>query len=120
MSTKTLHSKEVVFCGVTFPYGKFGYGNIHESETIYKESFWKDTREVIYTTPKTFNATIFGNARNRTLQGNSISLMRCGIEEYRKGLTTSYLGTFFWVIWVVVTVGVVVSFYIFENDWLED
>ena len=120
ISTKKLHSKEVMFCGVTFPYEKFCYGQIGENETIYKESFWKNTREVIYTTSNKFNATIFGNARNGTLHGNSISLMRCGIEEYRKRLTTSHFVPIFWLIWVLGTILVVVAFYYFENNWLED
>ena len=41
------------------------------------------------------------------------------MEEYREDLTTSHAVMIFWILWSVFMVGIVLIFYIIENDWLE-
>lgn len=63
---------------------------------------------------------MFGNLRNGSFEGKA-SLVGRGIEEYRK-LETNCTGMYvlFWLLWVVLTVGTIVAFYITDNKWLED
>lgn len=112
------NSPTVTYCGVQFPYDKFGYGSIHCNES--KHSTGWHRRDVVRTRPKTFNATVFGEAKERTLSGSGIELSTKPIEEYRKHLTDSFALPMFWVLWSVLMVGALVAFYYWDNDWLED
>ena len=118
ISTDTMHSKRVVFCGVTFPYDKFGYGHIPENSKIYKAHGWSNRREVIKTMPTEFSATIFANVKNNTISEKT-TLMTIGIEDYRMDLTATFGSVVFWVMWVVLTIILLVGFYHIDNEWLE-
>lgn len=119
ISTDSMHSKQVAFCGVTFPYGKFDYGHVPEDRTIYKPHGWSHKREIIRTMPIEFSATIFANLKGNDIS-NGTTLMMIGIEEYRTRLCDSCGVAIFWSIWVFVTVGLVLLFYHIDNTWLED
>ena len=119
MSTDEKHSKTVKYCGVSFPYDKFGYGNAPKNRDVYKHSSWSDKRDVIYTVPKKFNGTIFGNFTGQSIEGRP-DIVRTSIDEYRKDLTTSHSTAIFWTLWIVFTIGVVIAFFVAENRWLED
>ena len=49
----------------------------------------------------------------------NLLLVSMSMEEYREDLTTSHAVMIFWILWSVFMVGIVVIFYIIENDWLE-
>lgn len=112
------HSPTVTYCGVSFPYPKFDYGCMPSESSRHSTGFHK--RDIVYVRPKTFNGTVFAEAKARTLTGNDILLSNMGIEEYRKDLTESHATIIFWVCWTIFMVLALVLFYIVENKWLED
>jgi hypothetical protein len=112
------YSPTVTYCGVQFNYGKFNYGCMPE-ETSKHSTGWRK-RDVVTVVPKTFNATLFGEAKSKDLVGKNILLVSMPMEEYRKYLTNSHAGVIFWILWSVFMVGALVVFYIVENNWLED
>lgn len=112
------HSPTVTYCGVQFPYGKFNYNSIPEDTTRHSTGWHK--RDVVHVMPKTFNATVFAEAKGGDLAGEGIFLSRLSMEEYRKDLTDSFALPIFWMCWSIFMVLALVLFYIVENDWLED
>lgn len=118
MSCSSSHSPTVTYCGVKFPYNKFGYSWIGSDTTRHSTGF--HARDVVTVVPKTFIASVFGEAKSRTLVGDGLTLAPMSIEAYRKDLTTSHALAIFWIIWGIVTVFALVGFYVVKNDWLED
>lgn len=118
MSCSSSHSPTVTYCGVKFPYNKFGYSWIGSDTTRHSTGF--HARDVVTVVPKTFIASVFGEAKSRTLVGDGLTLAPMSIEAYRKDLTTSHALAIFWIIWGIVMVFALVGFYVVKNDWLED
>lgn len=118
MSRSSSHSPTVTYCGVKFPYNKFGYSWIG-SDTTRHSTGWH-ARDEVTVVPKTFVASVFGEAKSKTLVGDGLTLAPISIEAYRKDLTTSHALSIFWIIWCVVIVFALVGFYFIQNDWLED
>ena len=111
------HSPTVTYCGVQFDYGKFDYGHMPSKTSTHSTGWHK--RDVVTVVPKTFNATLFGEAKSNNLVGQNILLVPMSMEEYREDLTTSHAVMIFWILWSIFMVGIVVIFYIIENNWLE-
>lgn len=111
-------SPTVTYCGVQFPYDKFNYNSVPVDTT--RHSTGLNQRDVVHVMPKTFNATVFAEAKGGDLSGSGICLSRLSIEEYRKDLTDSFALPIFWVLWSVLVVGVLAMFYLHGNEWLED
>ena len=118
MSRSSSHSPTVTYCGVKFPYNKFGYDWMGSDTTRHSTGY--HARDVVTVVPKTFIASVFGEAKSKTLVGNGLPLSPMSIEKYRKYLTTSHALSLFWIIWGIVIVFALVGFYVVENDWLED
>ena len=76
-------------------------------------------RDVVTVVPKTFNATVFAEAKSNDLVGQNIMLVTMSIEEYREDLTTSHAVMIFWILWSVFSLIALFGFYAIENDWLE-
>lgn len=112
------HSPTVTYCGVQFDYGKFNYGYMPEETSKHSTGYHK--RDVVTVVPKTFNATLFGEAKSNDLVGQSILLVPMSMEEYREDLTTSHAVMIFWILWSVFSVIALFGFYAIENNWLED
>jgi len=96
-----------------------GHAAADTTETIVGGGFLNNKRDVIYTTPDGFTATIFADLRNKGFGGKA-NLVSPNIEAYRKYLTTSHAVAFFWVFWVVFIGIVLFAFYYTDNNWLED
>ena len=112
------NSPTVTYCGVQFDYGKFNYDCMPSKTSTHSTGWHK--RDVVTVVPKTFNATVFGEAKSNDLVGQSILLVPLSMEEYRKDLTNSHAVMIFWILWSVFMVAALVLFYIVENNWLED
>lgn len=115
---ESTHSPTVTYCGVQFPYNKFGYGSMPEDTSRHSTGYHK--RDIVHAMPKTFNATVFAEAKGNDLAGEGIYLTTLSMEEYRKCLTDSCAISIFWICWSALMVGALVLFYAIENDWLED
>lgn len=117
--TSTTNSPKVVFCGSEFPYDKFNYNCARTEKTIVGGGLFKSERDVVYITKDGFTGTMFGDLRNGSFEGKA-SLVRKGIEEYRENETKcAWPYVLFWLVWVIMTVGAIVLFYIIDNEWLE-
>lgn len=111
------HSPTVTYCGVQFDYGKFDYGCMPKETSKHSTGFHQ--RDVVTVVPKTFNATVFAEAKSNDLVGQNIMLVTMSIEEYREDLTTSHAVMIFWILWSVFSLIALFGFYAIENDWLE-
>ena len=119
MSSSTTNSPYVIFCGSRFKYNKFDYGCAHVEETVIGGGLFKNERDIVYTTKDNFTSTIFADLRNKGFVGTA-SMVGCGIEKYRKSLVECWWPyMLFWFLWIVITFGGIVLFYVIENDWLE-
>ena len=111
------HSPTVTYCGVQFDYGKFDYGCMPKETSKHSTGFHQ--RDVVTVVPKTFNATVFAEAKSNDLVGQNIMLVTMSIEEYREDLTTSHAVMIFWILWSGFSLIALFGFYAIENDWLE-
>lgn len=117
--TSTTNSPKVVFCGSEFPYDKFNYGCARTEETVVGGGLFKNERDLVYTTKDGFTGTIFADLRDKGFKGTA-NMVGADIEKYRER-ETNVVGPYmmFWFVWVIMTVGAIVMFYIIDNEWLE-
>ena len=117
--TSTTNSPKVVFCGSEFPYGKFNYNCARTEETIVGGGWLKNERDVVYTTKDGFTGTIIADLRDKGFKGTA-DMVSANIEKYRERLSDcEWPYVLFWVIWIILTVGAIIMFYIIDNEWLE-
>ena len=117
VSRSNAHSPTVTYCGIQFDYGKFDYGYMPSKTSTHSTGWHK--RDVVTVIPKTFNATVFGEAKSNELVGQNILLVPMSMKEYREDLINSHAVMIFWILWSVFMVGIVVIFFVVENNWLE-
>lgn len=111
------HVDKVKYCGVELPYGQFAYDCIKSDGKIRNLRF--HYREIIHTKPIKFNATMFGNLKVNKIEGKPL-LTYSTIKKYREELTTSHFVIGFWFFWSVLTIMIVMGFFIIDNVWLEE
>lgn len=116
--TSFTNSPMVSFCGSMFDYGKFHYGCAPCEETVVKDGFLSNERDIVCTTKDGFNATIFAKLHGGSFDGQ-VGLVSSPIERYRESLCKSIFPVLFWVLWTMVSIGLMVGFYFARNDWLE-
>lgn len=115
----TYTADSVCFLGERFALKKIKYRYSGLLKETQKES--STIRYKYYVHPLTVNGVMFGICDNKTynelhfIKGTTIEKE---IEKADKKLNTAPLA--FWIIWTVLTIGLVVLFYYFENNWLED
>lgn len=114
-------SKHGVFLGQ-----EFGMDSVYryrsKKDTIVKVKtgfFENDTRFVYYTCPPSFNGIMVGNADNKAYNRPKFHE---GIdsERYLKNAESNRNAgvVVFWVLWIMLTTGLIVGFYALENKWL--
>ena len=117
--TSETNSPMVKFCGSEFKYNKFNYGCAREEETVVGGGLFKNERDLVYTTKDGFTGTIFADLRDKGFKGTA-DMVGANIEKYRERLSDcAWPYVLFWVIWIILTVGAIVLFYIIDNEWLE-
>lgn len=108
-----------------------------ESQTFYTDHFsnyisierealdWHDNtghhkRVVFYVLPTDYSGTMFTTIQNKRISKGSPFWVGRNIAEAYKCCIASYSVSIFWIVWIVVTIGAVVGFFVLDNDWLED
>lgn len=118
ISSEQLHSNELTFNDVIFPYSKFDIPSSHYIDTIYT---WATVRYVYYGTDTDFTGTLYTKISDHTIADQSRFFQDKTPDETLASLISSSGAVliFFWIIWIVLTSGIVFFFYSRENAWLE-
>ena len=81
--------------------------------------FEHDTRYVYYTCPPSFDGIMVGNADNKEYNGCKFIDGKTADEYVKKAEGNINTGSIvFWVLWIMLTTGLIVGFYALENKWL--
>lgn len=93
-----------------------------QKDTIIKvktKMFENDTRYVYYTAPVSFDGVMLGNAMNRKYDDPKF-INGLTAEQYIKNVERKLNGNtiLFWILWSLLTAGMIVGFYALENKWL--
>ena len=118
ISVEELHSKRVSFCGVEFSYEKINRPDSHYIDTV---KTGRHMREVFDGCDTSYIGTIFTKmADNAISDGSSFYLNKTPQETLdvvkNDGRWELVL---FWVMWLILTGIVIVSFFHMDNDWLD-
>lgn len=118
ISSERLHSNELTFNDVVFPYSKFDVPSSHYITTIYE---WSDVRYVYYGTDTDFTGTLYTKISDHTITDQSRFFQDKTPDETLESLISSSGAAliFFWLFWIALTAGIVFLFYSHENAWLE-
>ncbi len=111
-----MHSKEITFLDVKFPYGTVDFPSSSHLKTI-KES--SKIRYQYYGIGTHFTGTVYGVLTENTLKKADFYNGRT-IEETLEKVKTKWQLPVFWVCWTLLTGGLVFAFYYVDNHWLED
>lgn len=119
IDSESRHSKELEFCGITFPYKKIDIPDEKHIDTV---STGYHLRDVYYGTEAKHKGTIFTKLKNGTISNKSSFYKDQKAEETKEHLTKGEKGWLiaFWVAWIVLIAACVIGFYYFENNWLEE
>ena len=77
-------------------------------------------RVVFYVLPTDYDGTMFTTIQNKRISKGTPFWVGRDIAEAYKCCIASYSVPIFWVVWIVVTIGAIVGFFVLDNDWLED
>ena len=93
-----------------------------QKDTIIKvkaKMFENNTRYVYYTAPVSFDGVMLGSAMNRKYEEPKF-INGLTAEEYIKNTERKLNGNtvLFWILWSLLTGGMIVGFYALENKWL--
>lgn len=126
-NTDSMHSNEITFCGMTFPYEKInGVGNENHIETIsggrtyswYSGEYVK-VRYKYYGTDTKHTGTIFTELRDNTISDNTYFYNNMTIDETNELLQSGGGTIIFWFFWIILICALVYGFYYLDNKWLE-
>ena len=93
-----------------------------KKDTIIKvktKMFENDTRYVYYTAPVSFDGVMVGSAMNKKYEDSHFingSTAEKYIKTREENLNVSTV--LFWVLWLLLTAGIIAGFYALENKWL--
>ena len=112
------HSNKIKFCGVELDYGKINVPSAIYIDTI-KES--SDIRYKYYGCNSKYTGTVFTKISDNTIQDGSNFYEGRSISQTVEYMNGSYKVTsvVFWVLWIILIIGLIYVFCYFENKWLE-
>lgn len=110
------HSEKISFCGIEFNYNKVQIPNSYYLETIKKSSH---VRYKYYAVDTQYTGTIYTSLFDGTISDGSKFFKDANIEESLEQCTVNYYTPVFWVLWCMITCGLVFGFYYLENRWLD-
>jgi hypothetical protein len=114
---ESVKCQEVSFCDVVFDSDKINTPGTYYLETI-KES--SKIRYKYYVTDVKHTGTIFTSLQNDTISDGTNFYNNKTINETIEYLESGCELIIFWIVWVVLTGGIVYGFYYIDNKWLED
>ena len=110
------HTDKISFLDVEFDYGMIEFPSLSHICTQ-KES--SHIRYVYYGTPIVHKGTIYTKLLNNTINKSKF-YTELNIDATIEMLESGYELIIFWIVWILLTTGIVIGFYYIENDWLED
>jgi hypothetical protein len=114
---ETKQSKKVKFCGVEFNSSQFSLPSANYIDTL-DGGF--HIRYVYYGTPTKHKGTIFTQLSNGNIEKENVPFYKdMTIDETVENLQSDFLLVVFWIVWIILTSGVVFGFYYLDNRWLE-
>lgn len=116
IGSENIHSNNIRFLEIEFPYGKVVTPHSEYIETI-KES--SKIRYKYYGCPKEYTGSIYTFLRDGTIADNSEFYVGTDIEGALKQKTSGIGLWLFWIFWIALTAGFVFGFYYLDNRWLE-
>lgn len=115
MRTESKTATKISFLDVEFAYEKIPFPSSHHIETV-KTGYHK--RNVYYGTESDFQGTIFTFLKENTIH-NTKFYENQTIAETIESLETGVEIVIFWILWILLIIGLVIGFYYLENKWLD-
>lgn len=123
---ETKSAKEIKFCNVIFPIEKIDLPRTVHIETIpgdrvysWESSEYVKVRFVYYGVETKHTGTVFTDLRDNTISDNTDFYKDMNITETYDRLQSSGGEIIFWILWIILTAGLVFGFYYLDNWWLE-
>lgn len=116
--SKHLKAKQVDFSGVIFPTAKFDLSWCSRHEDTVSIGWHK--RIVFDTIPAKMHGTVFTKLADKTVSDSTPFWKDQDLKTAYEESVASYAVMIFWTIWIAVTIGLLITFFVIENDWLED
>lgn len=115
---ETKKCKELSFCGVKFKSEKINIPRASYIQTIKKSSH---VRFKYYGVETKYTGTIFAELKDGTIPDDSCFYENKSIDETVDELVSNgkVAQIIFWVIWIILIIGVIFGFYYLDNKWLE-
>lgn len=115
MRTESKTATKISFLDVEFAYEKIPFPSSHQIETV-KTGYHK--RNVYYGTETDFQGTLFTSLKENTIN-NTKFYKNQTIAETIENLETGAEIVIFWILWILLIIGLVIGFYYLENKWLD-
>lgn len=120
------HAKEIMFCGIIFPWGKIhkpaaSYIDSIQGERVFsfKSGEWVKVKFEYYGVSTNQVGTIFTELMNGTISDNTSFYKNMTIDETIHMLQSRNGVIVFWILWVILILLITIGFYYLENKWLE-
>lgn len=115
MRTESKTATKISFLDVELAYEKIPFPSSHQIETV-KTGYHK--RNVYYGTETDFQGTLFTSLKENTINNTKFYKNQI-IAETIENLETGAEIVIFWILWILLIIGLVIGFYYLENKWLD-
>lgn len=115
MRTESKTATKISFLDVEFAYEKIPFPSSHQIDIV-KTGYHR--RNVYYGTETDFQGTLFTSLKENTINNTKFYKYQTiaeAIENLEKGSEI----VIFWVLWILLIIGLVIGFYYLENKWLD-
>lgn len=115
VGSEDIHSKKIRFCGIEMDANKICDPPKDYIDTINESGF---VRFVYSGCEAEYTGTVYTDLRDGAISDDSPIYVDQTIEETVDYLTHTFIWIF-WIIWILITGGVIFGFYYLDNTWLE-
>lgn len=109
-------SKRLTFLDLEFDSSKFKIPSAKHIRTVNKSS---NVRYVFYGTKARLKGTVFTSLKDNTISDKSTFHNNRNIQETMSDIESGSFIPVFWIVWVILIIGIVAGFYYLDNKWLE-